>query len=147
MFALLELNKTNGTGVATTLFLVPPVLEVVVMVSRVVPHATTLGYFRYLYSGLVAAARCAECRCHPRKSAGSRGGGEKVPRRDQEYSSACFSAGRGAESSALVTPTSTFTNINNQQSVSGVRSGCRECSPITSQDKLFTLGSIRNCEV
>ena len=70
MFALLELNKTNGTGVATTLFLVPPVLEVVVMVSRVVPHATTLGYFRYLYSGLVAAARCAECRCHPRKSAG-----------------------------------------------------------------------------
>ena len=90
--------------------------EVVVMVSRVVPHATTLGYFRYLYSGLVAAARCAECRCHPRKSAGSRGGGEKVPRRDQEYSSACFSAGRGAESSALVTPTSTFTitNINNQ---------------------------------
>ena len=86
------------------------------MVSRVVPHATTLGYFRYLYSGLVAAARCAECRCHPRKSAGSRGGGEKVPRRDQEYSSACFSAGRGAESSALVTPTSTFTitNINNQ---------------------------------
>ena len=47
---------------------------------------------------------------------GSRGGGEKVPRRDQEYSSACFSAGRGAESSALVTPTSTFTitNINNQ---------------------------------
>ena len=26
MFALLELNKTNGTGVATTLFLVPPVL-------------------------------------------------------------------------------------------------------------------------
>ena len=54
-----------------------------VVVSRVVPHATTLGYFRYLYSGLVAAARCAECRCHPRKSAGPRGSREAEERRYQ----------------------------------------------------------------